>query len=199
MCLEAGQLSDGVWVQSCDLPTAQACCYGESNCCANSTNQFTYKPGILVAVLGNPDGLNRLVTNYLTTSVASTSPSSSTATESAAPSDTDTGSTASNSQPSTSSSQPNTPAIVTGIILGTAVALAFVGMLFFWRKWRSEKQRNEELIPTTVTRLGAPEAVAMNNSHDPAELRSNGVASHELQGSIADKRNWTRPGLELSA
>lgn len=205
-CLNSGQLGDGAWIQSCDLNVASACCVtsDSGSCCDNSTELFTYKPGILVAVLGNPSGLNRLVDDSSTTTSASTSSSSSTVISSGVSSSI-AASTQSSSdqssatsvpgQTSSASSQPNTAAIITGAVLGAAFALAFSGMLYFRKKFHSASQLAQASVvapaahntyhhdPPGWDASEAPKAELMDHTR-PAQLDTRETRRFaELQGS----------------
>jgi hypothetical protein len=162
----ANQLSIGVWIQSCNLATAQACCLGSTPCCNDSsTSFFTFKPGYLKAVLSG-DGTNRLgpyvdtngVTQTVpTTSGLTTASSTGSSTGSSSTAGTTTtgagaggagtttgsgGSTALQSQSGTAEvqTQNNTPTIAVGVTLGVLLGAALAGMFYFWRLYRAEKQ-----------------------------------------------------------
>lgn len=180
-CLESGMLDAGIWIQSCDLRTKSACCVvGSANCCNDTSNIFTYAPGILVAVLGNPGGLNMLVdnSNTTTTTVSNACSSATTVTTpSTLPAATE--------RSSSGSTYTDTLAIILGTVLGAAFVLASAGMLYFRKKYHSQRQQSQSLAsaPALQAEYQRDAAIYGNVHFKPHQLDSTDTARYpELQG-----------------
>lgn len=180
-CLESDMLDAGIWIQSCDLRTKSACCVvGSANCCNDTTKAFTYAPGILVAVLGNPGGLNMLVDNSNTTSTT-VSNSCSSATTVTTPSPLP----AATEHSSSGSIHIDTLAIIVGTVLGAAFILASVGMLYFRKKyhWQRQRMQSSASAPALRTQYRRDAARYGNVHFKLHQLDSTDTARYpELQG-----------------
>lgn len=180
-CLESDMLDAGIWIQSCDLRTRSACCLvGSANCCNDTTKTFTYAPGILVAVLGNPGGQNMLSDNSNTTTTTTVSNTCSSATISP-------NLPAAAESSSSGITHTDAVAIIIGTILGAAFVLTSAGMLYFRRKYHLQKQhmQSSDSAPAVRTEYHRDTGPARyGNVHfKPHQLDSTETARYpELQG-----------------
>lgn len=179
-CLESDMLDAGIWIQSCDLRTKSACCLvGSAACCNDTSKIFAYAPGILVAVLGNPGGSNMLVGGSTSTTTISNSCIS--ATTVMTPSTLS--ATAGHSSPG--STHMDTLAIITGSVLGAAFIFASAGMLYFRKKYNSQRQQLQSSASIPAFGIGdRRNAVTYGNAHSKShQLDSTDTARYpELQG-----------------
>lgn len=180
-CLESGMLDAGIWIQSCDLRTKSACCVvGSTYCCNDTSKVFTYAPGILVAVLGNPGGLNMLADNSNTTTTTVSDSCASATTVTTPPT-----LPAATDRSSSGSAHIDTLAIILGTVLGAALVLASVGMLYFRKKYHSQRQQIQISASAPALRTEyRRDATRYGNVHfKPHQLDSTDTARYpELQG-----------------
>lgn len=135
-----GKLSDSVWIQQCNISEAQACGLEGASCCENESNYFQWKPGYITAVI-NSDGSNRLLP-YIeedanSSSSSTSSPTSANSASISTPA-TDTGHV-STAPTSTDVTKTRSAAIAVGVVFGLLWLLSSVGMVVFWRKYKTER------------------------------------------------------------
>lgn len=142
-----GKLSDSVWIQQCNISEAQACCLEGASCCEDESNYFQWKPGYITAVI-NSDGSNRLLPYIEEDANSSSSGGSSTSAPTSANSATtstlatNTGhvsSSISTAPTSTDVTKTRSAAIAVGVLFGLLWLLSSVGMVVFWRKYKTER------------------------------------------------------------
>ncbi|KAH9906259.1 hypothetical protein F4778DRAFT_639186 [Xylariomycetidae sp. FL2044] len=145
-CLDEGMLSDGIWIQSCDMKTKKACCYtGDSSCCNDTESLFTYKPGYTREIM-NENGTNRLSALVDDVDLLSETPTTSSAGASihSGPASATDGlsngsASAAPAASSTSSFPPAAAALVA--IFGTLTALSMVTLGVLWVKQNNTRKK----------------------------------------------------------
>ena len=151
--------NSGVWIQQCVVQNASACCITSSGSCCDG-EQFTWKPGYLIAVL-NGDGTDRLgpyVDVNGSTQIPTATPTPSSLLQSTTqPPILITSISISGGVATSNLTSPTLPptqkgdasaksaGLITGVVLGFILFASTMGLAALVIKYKKERRKTEEL------------------------------------------------------